>query len=42
MRRNYKSKFNELTPIGWVVVGAIALVVLICIMGIILFLIISK
>ena len=42
MRRNYKSKFNELTPIGWVVAGAISLVVLIFIMEIILLLIISK
>ena len=26
MRKNYKSKFNELTPIGWVVVGGVMLV----------------
>lgn len=28
MRRNYKSKFNELTPMGWVVVGGAMLVFL--------------
>ena len=28
MRRNYKSKFNELTPIGWVVAGGIVVVII--------------
>jgi hypothetical protein len=26
MRRNYHSKFNELTPMGWVVVGGVIVV----------------
>lgn len=36
MRRNYNSKFNELTPIGWggVVGGAIVVFILIIIVGI--------
>ena len=35
MRRNYKSKLNELTPIGWVVVGvAILVFILLIIVGI--------
>ena len=31
MRRNYNSKFNELTPIGWVVVGGAVIVFLLLI-----------
>ena len=35
MRRNYNSKFNELTPIGWVVVGgAIVVFILLIIVGV--------
>ena len=35
MRRNYNSKFNELTPMGWVVVGgAIVVFILLMIAGI--------
>ena len=35
MRRNYNSKFNELTPMGWVVVGgAIVVFILLMIVGI--------
>ena len=26
MRRNYNSKFNELTPMGWIVVGGAIMV----------------
>ena len=35
MRRNYNSKFNELTPMGWVVVGG-AIVVFILLIAVIL------
>ena len=31
MRRNYKSKFNELTPIGWVVAGGVILIMIVII-----------
>ena len=35
MRKNYNSKFNELTPIGWVVVGgAIVVFILLIIVGV--------
>lgn len=35
MRKNYKSKFNELTPVGWVVVVLLAISI-ITIFGIII------
>lgn len=31
MRRNYKSKFNELTPIGWLVAGGVILIMIVII-----------
>lgn len=37
MRRNYNSKFNELTPMGWVVVGgAIVVFILLVVVGVML------
>lgn len=35
MRRNYKSKFNELTPTGWIVLsGAVIIIILLVVVGI--------
>lgn len=35
MRRNYNSKFNELTPMGWaVVVGAVVVFILLIVAGV--------
>ena len=33
MRRNYNSKFNELTPMGWVVVGGAVIVFILLIIA---------
>lgn len=37
MRRNYNSKFNELTPMGWAVVGGtIVVFILLIVVGVML------
>ena len=37
MRRNYNSKLNELTPMGWVVVGgAVIVFLLLVVVGVII------
>lgn len=36
VRRNYNSKFNELTPMGWAVVGSAAIVFFILLITVIL------
>lgn len=33
MRRNYNNKFNELTPMGWVVVGGAVIVFILLIIA---------
>jgi len=33
MRRNFNSKFNELTPMGWVVVGGAIIVFIILVVS---------